>query len=222
MRAVAVEVEQGVVLLDEVPAAGVVDLAVAVVVDPVRGVVDPDVRGEVGMRVETPLSITATMTLPLPVFRSQASGASMSWSRRPVSCRPQVAEARVVRERRGQVRDVVRLGELDGGIVLESLGGRGHRGALLRGREAPFWPRLSSIVAPRVRSALARAAVEAPARTGRSARRGRRPGRRGRRCCSGASDDGGLVGACTGRSQNQGGNHQHRRPKETRPHRARL
>ena len=37
------------------------------------------------------------------------------------------------------------------------------------------------------------------------------------------ADDGGLVGACTGRSQNQGaGDHQHRRPKETRPHRTRL
>ena len=171
---------------------------------------------------ETPLSMTATMTLPLPVFRSQASGASMSWSAVVIEA-PEVAEPRVVRHRRGQVRDVVRLRELDGGIVLEGLGGRGHRGALgqLHEHEALLAEPLHEARAPRAQRAGARGGRGAGAELDDQL-----AGDEGLSCVAAAAlqrriaDDGAFVGAGAGRSRNEGaGEYNHRRPKETRPHR---
>ncbi len=223
MRPVAVVVERGVVLLDEVPAARVVDLAVPVLVPAAgRVVVDPDVRREVGVRVGDAAVDHGDDHVAAPRVQVPGLGRVDVVVGGLVEA-PEVREARVVRHRRGQVRDVVRLGELDGGVVLERLGGRGDRGALGQLDECE-----ALLAEPLHEARTARPESAAP-RGGRGAAAELDDQLAGDESLSGeaaaplkrrVADDGALVGAGAGRSRNQGaGEHNHRRPKETRPHR---
>ena len=72
--------------------------------------------------------MTATTTFELPVWVSQASGASMSWS--PTgSCRPQSRSKSGSFGMPVSVVQVVRLGEVDARVALERGDGRLHRRA---------------------------------------------------------------------------------------------
>ena len=131
----AVVVGRVVVVVHEVPAAPVVDVAVAVVVDPVRPaaravltLVDPDVLSEIGMRhVDTGVddrdrdARTAGRDRPRLLgvdVRVRSPCAEVDRLARVVEA-PLLRERRIVRRHVGRVEDEVRLRVRDARVLLE-------------------------------------------------------------------------------------------------------